>query len=636
VYSPPSAGSPGERTAIYPAVAAAGTVPVPARRPDYKKILIVGDSFMVEGFGPVLERELRNIPELEVKRVFKSATGLCRPDFFDWNSYMEGLLSEYSPELVVLSLGANDTQDIVTDDRKRHMVASEGWNEAYGARVRTILDMAGDAGATVFWVGLPIMGKKLYNQRVENLNSVVAETCAEALNCRFFDSWDILTDKPGEFTAFRTMPGGKHERIRAKDSIHLTELGGEILVAAFLHVAGGWGIFGLPDTGPGEAATPVPAALPAGGPGPGSAGAPSSGAGPVPASAPGTVQASGTGQGTPGAAPAPGTPAAAGALDLAAGTGPGPASTGPAPSPGAQHALSASGTGTAGQAPAAPFPESPLAVFRPPPPRPAGSYPAEAVNPAALIEVNLPSRARMRETSYLLCMPGPEDVARPTVILLHGPDESYLVWRERFGRELVDLARELNVNLLMPDGDPYGWYLDSPVKRDSRVETYIMRELLPDAAGRFLLDPGRVGLLGVSMGGHGALTLALKYPGKFRSVASISGITVLESHIGDPAGTPPMRVESVLGPYRTQGRLWRQNSAYHMARRDPAAAGQTWIDLTVGVADAVALAENRQFHRLLNDLGVAHGYREGQQGAHDWNLWASEVPGRIAEVAGRL
>jgi S-formylglutathione hydrolase FrmB len=562
-----------------------------ARRPDYRDILIVGDSFMVEGFGPVLERELRKIPELEVKRVFKSATGLCRPDFFDWFSFMEGLLEENAPELVVISLGANDTQDIVTEDRTRHMVATEGWNEVYAERVKRILDMAGDSGATVFWVGLPIMGKKLYNQRVNNLNSVVAGACADALNCRYFDTWDIMADPDGEFTAFRTMPDGKHERIRAKDSIHLTELGGEILVEAFLQIAGGWGIYGIPDAG--SAAADGEDTLPVGAEGE----RPSAGA----------ADASGTAQSGPAAA-------GAGPMAVATGTAPAAASASGGAAPRAQGAA--------------------LAALRAP--RPAGSYPAEAVSPAALIEVNLPSRARLKETSYLLCLPGPEDVARPTVILLHGPDESYRVWRERYGHELVDLARDNGVNLVMPDGDPHGWYLDSPFKRESRLESYIMRELIPDAAGRFLMDPERVGLLGVSMGGHGALTLALKHPGRFRFAGSISGITVLESHIGDPAGGPPLRVESVLGPYRSQGKLWRDHSAYHLARRDPGSLAGTALALSVGVADPVALAENRQFHRLLNDLSVPHSYGEEQGGLHGWEFWSGEVPLRLAEAAGRL
>jgi S-formylglutathione hydrolase FrmB len=279
---------------------------------------------------------------------------------------------------------------------------------------------------------------------------------------------------------------------------------------------------------------------------------------------------------------------------------------------------------------------APLAALRPPGPRPASSYPPEAVSPPTLLEVNLPSRARAKETGYMLYMPGPEDAPRPTVVLLHGPGEDYRVWRERLGTELLDLAGRLDVNLVMADGDPYGWYLDSPFRRDSRVETYVMRELLPDAAGRFLMDPGRVGLLGVSMGGHGALTLAMKYPGRFRSVGSVSGITVLEGHVGSGGEPVELNVESVLGPYASQGPLWRRSGAYHMARTSPGRLAGAAVSLSVGLKDPVALAENRQFHRLLTDLSVPHAYSEGQGGGHGWDLWSREVPRQLELVAGGL
>jgi S-formylglutathione hydrolase FrmB len=272
----------------------------------------------------------------------------------------------------------------------------------------------------------------------------------------------------------------------------------------------------------------------------------------------------------------------------------------------------------------------------PPQPRPKGSYPSEALSPAALVEVNLPSKARAKETGYLICLPGPDNEPRPTVILLHGPGESYTVWRDRLGDGLLDMARDLAVNLIMPDGDPYGWYLDSPFKRDSRLETYIMGELLPDTAGRFLLDPARVGVLGVSMGGHGALTLAMKHPGRFRSVGAISGITVLEGHSREAGDPVELNVEGVLGPYPDQGALWRGNGAYHMARRLAGALDGVSVSLAVGLSDPMALAENRQFHRLLSEMGVAHGYGEINGGGHGWDLWGAEVPRQLSAVAGAL
>ena len=104
------------------------------------------------------------------------------------------------------------------------------------------------------------------------------------------------------------------------------------------------------------------------------------------------------------------------------------------------------------------------------------------------------------------------------------------------------LAAELGLALLMPDTSPRGagvagesdawdfgvgagFYLDAtrePWARHWRMESWLMRELLPLVQR----DTGltRVGLFGHSMGGHGALTLALRHPGRFTSLSAFAPI----------------------------------------------------------------------------------------------------------------
>jgi S-formylglutathione hydrolase FrmB len=250
------------------------------------------------------------------------------------------------------------------------------------------------------------------------------------------------------------------------------------------------------------------------------------------------------------------------------------------------------------------------------------------------MEINLPSRARGRETNYLVYIPGP-DVPRPTIFLLHGAQESHLIWKERFGRELLDLAQELNVNLVMPDGDHFGWYLDSPFKKNSRLEQYLMRELFADLRSRFQLDESRIGVLGISMGGHGALTLALKNPNRFKAISSISGFTDLGIHSDSDPINEDLQLTGVLGPYSTQSQIWRQNSAYYLTRMHPQALKDTSIVLTVGISDPVTLGENRQYHRLLEDLGLTHDYFE-ERGGFSWELWQEKVPEQLTLLAERL
>ncbi|MDT7837794.1 S-formylglutathione hydrolase [Aquabacterium sp. OR-4] len=106
------------------------------------------------------------------------------------------------------------------------------------------------------------------------------------------------------------------------------------------------------------------------------------------------------------------------------------------------------------------------------------------------------------------------------------------------------LAAQLGLALLMPDTSPRGagvvgedqhwdfgvgagFYLDAtqaPWAGHWRMESYLLKELLPAMATEFGLDGERVGILGHSMGGHGALTLALRHPARFRSVSALAPI----------------------------------------------------------------------------------------------------------------
>jgi S-formylglutathione hydrolase len=72
-----------------------------------------------------------------------------------------------------------------------------------------------------------------------------------------------------------------------------------------------------------------------------------------------------------------------------------------------------------------------------------------------------------------------------------------------------------------------GFYLDAtqaPWSQHYRMESYLTAELLPLIAAQQPIDPERIGIFGHSMGGHGALMLALRHPGLFKSVSAFAPI----------------------------------------------------------------------------------------------------------------
>ena len=76
-------------------------------------------------------------------------------------------------------------------------------------------------------------------------------------------------------------------------------------------------------------------------------------------------------------------------------------------------------------------------------------------------------------------------------------------------------------------GQGAGFYVDAvqaPWKAQFRMETYVTHDLIAAVEGNFPADPGRRGISGHSMGGHGALTLGLNYAHLYRSVSAFAPI----------------------------------------------------------------------------------------------------------------
>ncbi len=103
-------------------------------------------------------------------------------------------------------------------------------------------------------------------------------------------------------------------------------------------------------------------------------------------------------------------------------------------------------------------------------------------------------------------------------------------------------------------GQGAGFYLDAteaPWSASYRMHAYVTRELRELVEARFPLDGARRGVFGHSMGGHGALVLALRHPDLYRSVSAFAPI-VAPSRVpwGEKAFT------GYLGPGRARWREW--------------------------------------------------------------------------------
>ena len=171
------------------------------------------------------------------------------------------------------------------------------------------------------------------------------------------------------------------------------------------------------------------------------------------------------------------------------------------------------------------------------------------------------------------------------------------------------MAAELGLALLMPDTSPRGagvpgeaqdwdfgvgagFYLDAtqaPWASHWRMESWLLEDLLPQVWAQAPVRPARTGLFGHSMGGHGALTLALRHPGIFKSLSALAPIC---APMSCPWGEKAFK--GYLGDDRAG---WAAHDASMLMARQQRAPYPQGILVDQGLADKF-LAEQLQPEKL--------------------------------------
>lgn len=239
------------------------------------------------------------------------------------------------------------------------------------------------------------------------------------------------------------------------------------------------------------------------------------------------------------------------------------------------------------------------------------------------------SKALGRTASYLAFVPqGLEPKERlPVLYVLHGADASSADISDKAHELLQKLASQHRLVLVLPDADPKGWYLDSDRLPKARSESFVLKELLPHVEKSLPVSERR-GISGISMGGNGAMVLALKAPGAFVSVSSLSGAVDLSE-----AKQREALIER-LGSFEEKPEAWLAHSAVQLVEKKKAQAKALPVLLTVGTEDRW-LNANRNLAKALEASGADSKLKESR-GGHTWELWVSSLPEHVQWHAQRL
>lgn len=214
--------------------------------------------------------------------------------------------------------------------------------------------------------------------------------------------------------------------------------------------------------------------------------------------------------------------------------------------------------------------------------------------------------------------------------LLHGAYGHFSDWLSKTPNKntVKDLADQYNIIIVMPEGETFSFYLDSPVNKGSQFETYITSEVIQkvDKTYRTINDKkGRV-ITGLSMGGHGALYLSAKHPELFCAAGSMSGAVDMETMLSrEPNNDIIKLMQPVFGDQSTNPDLYSQNAVIGMV--DKIKANKLALIIDCGVDDFL-IEPNRELHRRLVYAKVPHDYTE-RPGAHTWEYWENSLPYQV-------
>ncbi|MBP1848929.1 hypothetical protein J2Z17_000346 [Rhizobium halophytocola] len=194
----------------------------PEKLDNARKILVVGD-FFASGLANGLSEAFAQSPQVVISGHTNGSSGLVRDDYYDWPEKLPALIEEEKPAMVMIDIGANDRQQLVTD-AGRYDFRTDDWYREYERRVTAFAKIATDHKIPLVWVGVPAFSSPTMTADALKLNSIYRQAATKA-GGEFIDIWDGFVDVDGRFVMTGSDINGQQVRLRGSDGIGLTAAG---------------------------------------------------------------------------------------------------------------------------------------------------------------------------------------------------------------------------------------------------------------------------------------------------------------------------------------------------------------------------------------------------------------------------
>lgn len=203
------------------------------------RIWVAGDSLVITP-GYAIVRAAGTSPAMEPVGTVdgRVATGLTRPDVFNWFDEIRSRVKELRPRAVVLGFGGNDDKAYMTglpDGTSIGDFGSWSWRREYARRVGGLMDAINRAGAFVVWIGLPQTRSAAQTQRFDVVNAVVEKEARKREGrATYVDTYTMFAGDDGGYAQYLADGSGQLRRVRADDGVHFEREGGDIIARVVL------------------------------------------------------------------------------------------------------------------------------------------------------------------------------------------------------------------------------------------------------------------------------------------------------------------------------------------------------------------------------------------------------------------
>ncbi|OOG18958.1 XynC protein [Sphingobacterium sp. CZ-UAM] len=246
-----------------------------------------------------------------------------------------------------------------------------------------------------------------------------------------------------------------------------------------------------------------------------------------------------------------------------------------------------------------------------------------AVSKAAKVDtLRIPSRSMAKNIKTVVILPKgySTDTKYPVLYLLHGYSGNYSNWVKH--SNVAALADQYGYMIVCPDGGYGSWYWDIKNDRNYQYETFVAKELIDYIDGHYATVQDRKGraISGLSMGGHGALSLAIKHQDLYGAAGSTAG--------GVDFRPFPLNweIKDRIGNYADSTQAWDDRVVINMIPK--LVNNKLRLIIDCGKEDFfhqvnIALHDKLMYHNINHTFVTS-------EGGHNWAYWSRSIVYQMA------